>query len=271
MLIKIVRFLAPDVDDLQSMTAAKWSKVAISLTKYAISTFLFAVCVLVSMALTENPVRIILIWVLIGYLAALEGGQVAMVSLASVPSASYKRSHPRTARCMAVVEKQSVMEQYIMGRQFLVVIVIFLLNIVSSGSNTCHDIALGGFSDAASAICNTGLTLTFVTIMVAQITSQIIASNCRLDFLNKFLMLGNTWLALAIEYSGILHTVHLVRILLSRVSGDDTNETPGVNVLSLASNAAKFFWLRVGLSLFLLWYGQFRVLAYSSFIIICQM
>ena len=253
MLERALRYLLPG-EETNPMTGPKWAAAAINLTKYIVSAFVFLICLMVAMTLAENAFRIILVWVLIFYLATLEGGQVAVVSLSSIPRASYEDTHKITAKCLAVVDKPGAMEKYIMGRQFLVVIVIFLLNIVSTGSTTCESMTFGPMTDVAAAVCTTGLSLTFVTILVAQITSQIVASCCRLDFINNYLMWVNARLALAIEYSGILHTVHLVKIMLSRIfSAPDDSGVGAVNVFSLVTNSAQFFWARVLLSLFLLW------------------
>jgi hypothetical protein len=229
----------------------------ISAAKYVVSALLFAVCVVVAMSLVQSALSAILIWVFIAYLASLEGGQVALVSLGAVAArSSYSASHKVTSKCMALVEKQGATERYIMGRQFLVVIVIFLINIFASGSATCDKAALGALGEG---LCATGLTLTFVTIMVAQIASQIVASCCRLDFINNHLMWVNIRLALGVECSGILHAVHLVRILLARVFGEAGDSAGGAgketDVFTLANNTASFFWARVLLSLFLLWFA----------------
>lgn len=256
----LLKYLLPEGQDPAHLTAAQWASAIAIGAKYVASAFIFFFCVLVAMAMvSENPLTIIFIWVLLGYLATLEGGQVAIVSLASVPRGQYQETHQVASRCMTAVDKPGNLEKYIMGRQFLVVIVIFVLNFVSSGSSTCADISLGPLTGAAVAVCSTGMPLTFVTIMVSQISSQIVASCSRLDFINNYLMWVNSSLALFIEYSGILHTVHLVTLILARAFGNgtrDENENEAglgaVNVFSLSTRSAQFFWARVVLSMFLL-------------------
>lgn len=75
-------------------------------------------------------------------------------------------------------------------------------------------------------------------------------------------MLFNIRLALLIEHSGILHTVHLVKIILERLTSsrfsssaeDSSRESIGEkDMFTLADNTARLFWIRVLFSLFLLW------------------
>lgn len=153
------------------MTTAKWFQVLWTATKYAISAFILIICLIISMQLAGSVLNVVLIWVFIIYLASLEGGQVALVSLLQWDKSQVANSHKLTARCISNVDKSGAIEQYIMGRQFLVVIVIFLISLVAGGTSSCQDISMGVLTSLASGLCSTGLTLTFATIMIAQITS----------------------------------------------------------------------------------------------------
>jgi len=66
-----------------------------------------------------------------------------------------------------------------------------------------------------------------------------------LDFINTYFMLFTTYVSLAIEMSGLLHSVYLVQIFFSKLTGKpiDSNEPPR----SPVQNA--LFWARVFMSL----------------------
>ena len=54
--------------------------------------------------------------------------------------------------------------------------------------------------------------ITTPTIMIGQLTAQVNAANCMLDFINSYFMLFTNYVSLAIEFSGLLHSVYLVQI-----------------------------------------------------------
>jgi hypothetical protein len=55
--------------------------------------------------------------------------------------------------------------------------------------------------------------------MLGQLTAQVNAANCMLDFLNNYFMLFTTYVSLAIEFSGLVHSVYLVQIIFSKITG----------------------------------------------------
>jgi len=94
------------------------------------------------------------------------------------------------------------------------------------------------------------------TIVLGQLTSQVNASYCMLDFINSYAMLFSTYFSLGIEMSGLLHSVYLVQNVASLISGKpiETNEPPrdaGQNAL---------FWGRVLISLAVLGFSLAVVL-----------
>jgi len=84
--------------------------------------------------------------------------------------------------------------------------------------------------------------------MIGQLTAQVNAANCMLDFINTRFMLFTTWVSLAIEFSGLVHAVYLVQILFSKITGTPIeSKLPPRNA---SQNA--FFWARVIMSLVIL-------------------
>ena len=69
-------------------------------------------------------------WFLIVWLATMEGGQGALVGLQPVDKALYEKTHPKAARTTALAHRGDNMERFIVGRQFLVVLVVFVINMV---------------------------------------------------------------------------------------------------------------------------------------------
>merc|ERR1711981_1073109 len=107
--------------------------------KYIVSFVLlaFSIAIVMTSIFTEKTtlsedahpaVAFLLFWFLIIWLAMMEGGQGALVGLQPVDKALYASSHPRSLMNTALAHKGDNMERFIVGRQFLVVLVIFLVN-----------------------------------------------------------------------------------------------------------------------------------------------
>jgi hypothetical protein len=185
-------------------------------------------------------------WLLILWLAMMEGGQGALVGLTPIDRSLYQQSHPRAYKISGIVQKGDALEKFIVGRQFLVVLVVFVSQLMSSA---VPDIQLWGISKEATEIfLNSGVALMVVTIVCGQLTAQLNAANCMLDFINNYFMLYFvTYLSLAIEVSGLLHCVYVVQIVFAKISGqDDEKEWDGPPRTILQRI---FFWLRVLFSL----------------------
>ena len=69
-----------------------------------------------------------------------------------------------------------------------------------------------------SVFVNNGVALIIVAIIVGQLTAQVQAAVCMIDFLNNYFMLFTTYFALAIEYTGLLHSVYLFAQIFAKVS-----------------------------------------------------
>lgn len=134
------------------------------------------------------------------------------------------------------------MERFIVGRQFLTVIVIFIINMMASAIPGAS--ALGFPSLVNEIFLASGIALILTTIMLGQLTAQVNASNCMLDFINNYFVLFTIYVSLLIEFTGLLHSVYLVQVFFSKVTGEpiESNEPPRTTVQSI------FFWSRVFLS-----------------------
>ena len=189
----------------------------------------------------------VLFWFLLIYLAMMEGGQGCLVGLQGVEKDLYKDSHQVTLRNTNIAHKGNNMQRFIVGRQFLVVLVVFIINLCGSplpGSKIFR------LPDTVAAIfVDSGVSLILITVILGQLTAQVNAASCMLDFINNYFMLYFvTYVSMAIEKSGLLHCVYLVQILFSKITGTaiQSNEPPHTCTQTV------FFWGRAIFSLAIL-------------------
>ena len=179
---------------------------------------------------------------LILWLGMMEGGQGCLVGLQPIDKALYEHSHPITLKCTTAAHKGDNMYRFIVGRQFLVVLVVFVINLCGS---VVKDISLNGIPDTLTTVTlGTGLPTVLMTVILGQLTSQVNAAKCMLDFANTYFMVFTTWVSLAIEMSGLLHAVYLVQYIFAAFSGKpvSSNEPPRDSFSNV------LFWIRVFLS-----------------------
>ena len=149
----------------------------------------------------------------------MEGGQGCLVGLQVVDTSCYEATHTITRRNTALVHKGDNMDRFIVGRQFLVVLVIFLLNLC--GSAIADADSFGFLPKHVNQIfLANGVAMMITTIVLGNLTSQLIATVCMLDFVNNFFMLFTSYVSLAIEASGLLHAVYLVQLLFFKLSSN---------------------------------------------------
>jgi silicon transporter len=228
-----------------------------TLFKYAYSTALLIFSIVVVMALIFNEqtklsqdvgsaLAFVLVWFANIWLSMVEGGQGALVGLAPVQKDLYKKSHPITHKCTTLAHKGDNLDRYLIGRQFLVVLIVFVTNL--SGAPVIDaDVLL--LPDLAQEIfLSSGLAMILMTAIVGQLTSQVNASYCMLDFIDTYVMLFTLYVSLAIEASGLLHSVYLVKMLFSKLADKpiETQEAPRTATQNL------LFWSRVVMSLAIL-------------------
>ena len=186
------------------------------------------------------------IWVAILWLTMVEGGQASLVGLAPVNPEIYKDSHPLAYKCTQLAHKGDNLDRYLLGRQFMVVLVVFTVNI--SGGPVA-DAELWGFPEWLMGIFfSYGLAMILFTCMVGQLNTQVNASLCMLDYTNNYFALFTLYVAMIIEFSGLLHSAYVVQLLVAKLAGSkiDSNEEPRTAVQNI------FFWARCMVSLAIL-------------------
>jgi len=231
-------------------TSMPWAKIA----QYVVSLTLLVVCVTlctVGILAKQTPVAAIahpavalaLMWALILWLGILEGGQGCLVGLQPVDSTQFQKSHPHTYACTQLAHTGDNLNRFIVGRQFLVVLVVFMLNLACTVTD---DFDVPGVPHALmSSMVASGLAVMLITVMLGQLAAEVNATNCMLDFINSPIVWVTTAICLVVEASGLLHSVYLVQCFFSTesISKENTNKTPRQQV---------WYWTRVLVSTILL-------------------
>merc|ERR1719276_578259 len=187
-----------------------------------------------------------MIWVAIGWLTMIEGGQGSLVGLAPVNKELYKDSHPLAYKCTSITNTGDNLDRYLLGRQLMVVIVVFCVN-MSGGP--IGGATLWGLPDwIINIFMETGLAMILFTCNIGQLQSQVNASLHMLDYLDNYFGLFTLWVAMAIEFSGLLHASYLIQLLVGKMAGQpiESNEPPR------SGGASLFFWVRCMISLAIL-------------------
>ena len=195
------------------------------------------------------------IWLATIWLTMIEGSQASIVGLAPVNRELYKESHPKAYRCSEITHKGDNLERYLLGRQFMVVLVVFIIN---NAGGALKGAELWGFPDWLTNIfLASGLAMIFYTVMIGQLSSEVNASLCMLDYLDNWFGVFTCYVALGLEFSGILHSGYLIQMIVCKLAGKkiESNEPPKTGFTFF------FFWLRVLFSLACLVYAFVVTLA----------
>jgi len=230
-------------------------KIALEYFKYLYSLVLVGFCIVLVMAgifqkestatrdFNIHPAAAFLLFgILILWLAMMEGGQGCLVGLQPINKTDYATSHPITLKNTQIAHKGDNMDRFIVGRQFLVVLVIFLINMCGSAVEDADPLGLPNGVNAV--FLGNGVALMITTIVLGQLTSQLNAAVCMLDFIDNYFMLFTTYVSLFIEASGLLHAVYPVQIVFAKMSGRsiESFEEPRSALQNI------FFWGRVCMS-----------------------
>jgi hypothetical protein len=227
---------------------------------YSLALLFFCIILVIACVFTHQTkvtqmglhpaIAFIIFLFLIFWLGMAEGGQFCLIGLHNVDPNMYSESHPRSLRNTSIAYKGDNMQRFIVGRQFLVLVAVFMIQWTTEPIAGASVLGLPKIVN--EIFLTSGFALIIITIILGQLMSQVNAAICMLDFINNYFMLYMvTYFSLAVEYSGILHSVYLTQIVFSKVTGKaiETNEPPLQGIQWI------FFWLRVFFSLFILAYS----------------
>jgi hypothetical protein len=166
-----------------------------------------------------SPVAFLITIVLIVWLGFLEGAQAGIVGLHGVPKSEYEATHPIALRTTTLCHRGGNLESFIVGRQFLVVFVVFIISNTLTFQADLEELPFGLPAWVGEAFLESGLMGAVVTIVFGQLISQLVASKCNVDYLNSHVCYVTAIIALAIEYSGLMHFVYVLQWVAIKLSG----------------------------------------------------
>jgi len=182
------------------------------------------------------------LWIMLIWLSFVEGGQASLVGLHPINNELYRDSHPVSYKATSNTNKGDNLDRYLMGRQFMVIFIVFLIN--RSGGPVPGAELWGLPKWIIDIFLVTGFAMILFTCMIGQLQSQVNASLCMLDYLNDYMNLFTLYTARAIEVTGLMHFSYLIQIVVGQLAGKpiESKEPPR------SAGANLFFWGRVLLS-----------------------
>jgi silicon transporter len=249
-----------DYDDIPRKEEPKeeidlWSGIRMA---YSMALLIFSIVIVMALIFTEETkvsstvhpaFAFVLIWIAIIWLSMIEGGQGSMVGLPPINRELYKKSHPITYQICSWGHKGDNLDRYLMGRQFMVLLVVFTTN--QCGAPLAGAEVLGLNPTLAKVFLDSGIAMFLMTANIGQLAAQVNASRCMLDYINTHFMTFTLYVAMAIEASGLLHSCYLVQMFFAWLAGKPvtSKEAPRTGLESL------LFWGRVLMSLAILCYA----------------
>ena len=132
-------------------------------------------------------------------------------------------------RCTQLIYKGDNLDRYLLGRQFMVILIVFIVELCGATHGGDHAVELWGiFNWVINIFLLSGLAMILFTCMVGQLNSEIISCHYMLDYINSYFALITIWVAMAIEFSGILHICYIVQRTVAHLAGQpiQSNEAP---------------------------------------------
>ena len=196
--------VSADSKSLGVSTPFDWIRIVVSL-----GLLIFSVTIVMAL-IAEKQTRLssevhpavgyIVLWLGIIWMSMVEGGQASMVGLPPVDPELYKESHKTTYYITSVGHKGDNLDRYLMGRQFMVIFINFCISL--AGAPLAGATVLNMPEMIIKIFLESGIAMVLTNVMIGQLTSQINASHCMLDYINNHFMTFTLWVALCIEKTG---------------------------------------------------------------------
>jgi silicon transporter len=219
---------------------------------YSMALVIFSVVIVTALMFTENtkmaqdahPIAaLVIMWLGILWMSMVEGGQCSMVGLPPIDRELYKESHPITYKIATLGHKGNNLDRYLMGRQFMVIFINFTISLCGAPVEGADVLGLPEW--VSNIFLGSGIAMVLTVVTIGQLTAQVNASHCMLDYINTHFMTFTLYVTLVIESTGVMHVCYLIRDMFYHAAGKpvQTNEPPRTAVQNL------FHWGRVVFSL----------------------
>lgn len=236
------------------MATSTWKKIQYF---YSICLVIFSTVIVMALIFSENTkvssdvhpaFAFVLIWVALLWLSMVEGGQASLVGLPPIDRDLYKESHPITHQICEIAHKGDNLNRYLMGRQFMVLSLVFTTNMCGGPLENADVLGLPKFVN--KLFLDSGLAMFFMTAIMAQLPPQVNASRCMLDYVNTHFMTFTLHVARAIEASGLLHASYLIQSILGLMGRPTESFEPPRTGMTFVLH-----WARVVMSVCILAFG----------------
>jgi hypothetical protein len=190
----------------------------------------------------------LVIWAALIWLMMVEGSQASLVGLAPVKPELIKDTHLTTYKLCKFIYEGDNFHRYLLGRQFMVVLLVFCIN---SAGSPLKDADLWGLPEIIKKIfLVSGLAMILFTANIGQLPPQVVSSKHMCDFINNRFATFTVYVAMAIEFSGLLHASYVCSYIIHGIAGKpvESNEPPKAGFTWI------FFWTRCLMSCALLGY-----------------
>merc|ERR1711935_631262 len=139
----------------------------------------------------------------------------------------YRESHPITYKITGWGHAGDNLDRYLMGRQFMVIFMNFTIGLC--GAPIDGTMSVFGLPQWIITIfVGSGIGMVLQNVIIGQLTSQVNASHCMLDYINTHFMTFTYWVTVIIEVSGVVHMSYLIRMMAYWAAGKpvESNEPP---------------------------------------------
>lgn len=144
-----------------------------------------------------------ILFVLAGtFLAHLEGLQVAILVAEGRDPEPYAATHPRGYKLMKIALTEKNVRRFLIGRQFLVIFVVFLINQCTIFPDISH---LGINGTVWFIFVSLGFPTAINILCWCQLPTQILANNDPYMFMDRYGPTFTLWVCLIVEMSGLAH------------------------------------------------------------------
>jgi hypothetical protein len=147
---------------------------------YSVGLLIFSIIIVCALIFEEETklaqdvhpaLAFVLLWVCLIWLSMVEGGQASMVGLPPIDRSLYKTSHPITHAICAWGHRGDNLDRYLMGRQFMVLVLVFVIS--QSGAPVKNAQVLGLPEVLTNIFLGSGLAMILITCMIGQLHTQV--------------------------------------------------------------------------------------------------